>query len=83
MGDFENDLFNGEGILTKSNGEIQKGIFKDGVFVQKLDKLKREEEEEKRKEEEEKAKNEEKEEKEENEINNENKEENKDNANIL
>ena len=83
VGDFENDLFNGEGILTKSNGEIQKGIFKDGVFVQKLDKLKREEEEEKRKEEEEKAKNEEKEEKEENEINNENKEENKDNANIL
>ena len=80
VGDFENDLFNGEGILTKSNGEIQKGIFKDGVFVQKLDKLKREEEEEKRKEEEEKAKNEEKEE---NEINNENKEENKDNANIL
>jgi len=77
VGDFENDLFNGEGILTKSNGEIQKGIFKDGVFVQKLDKLKREEEEEKRKEEEEKAKNEEKEE---NEINNENKEENKDNA---
>ena len=39
-------MFNGEGILTKSNGEIQKGIFKDGVFEKKLDKLKREEEEE-------------------------------------
>ena len=76
VGDFENDLFNGEGILTKSNGEVQKGIFKDGVFEKKLDKLKREEEEEKRKEEEEKAKNKEKEENEDNKENNkENKEE--------
>ena len=87
VGDFENDLFNGEGILTKSNGEIQKGIFKDGVFEKKLDKLKREEEEEKRKkEEEEKAKKEEiKEENEENKEENkeDKKEEQKDNAIIL
>ena len=47
VGDFENDLFNGEGILTKTNGEIEKGIFKNGVLEKKLDKLKREEEEEK------------------------------------
>jgi len=87
VGDFENDLFNGEGILTKSNGEIQKGIFKDGVFEKKLDKLKREEEEEKRKkEEEEKAKKEEiKEENEENKEENkeDKKEDQKDNAIIL
>ena len=45
-GFFENELFNGEGKITKSNGEVDKGIFKDGILVQKLDKLKFEEEEE-------------------------------------
>ena len=44
-GFFENELFNGEGKITKSNGEVDKGIFKDGILVQKLDKLKYEEEE--------------------------------------
>ena len=88
VGDFENDLFNGEGILTKSNGEIQKGIFKDGVFEKKLDKLKREkEEEEKRKKEEEeknKAEEEEKEEDEkEKEKENKKEKEKEDNAIIL
>ena len=39
-GYFENDLFNGEGKITKKGGEINKGIFKDGVLVQKLDVLK-------------------------------------------
>ena len=83
VGDFENDLFNGEGILTKANGEIEKGIFKDGILEKKLDKLKREEEEEKRKkEEEEKAKKEEIEEQEEDEKE-ENKEGKKDNPIIL
>ena len=45
-GFFENELFNGEGKITKSNGEVDKGIFKDGILLQKLDKLKFEEEEE-------------------------------------
>ena len=44
-GFFENELFNGEGKITKSNGLVDKGIFKDGILVQKLDKLKYEEEE--------------------------------------
>ena len=85
VGDFENDLFNGEGILTKSNGEVEKGVFKDGVLIQKLDKLKKEEEEEKRKKQEEKAKNEEKEKnkEDENEKEKDNKEEKKDDAIIL
>ena len=52
-GDFDNNLYNGEGKLTKADGEIIKGIFKDGVLVQKLEKLKREEEIEKREEKEE------------------------------
>ena len=78
-------MFNGEGILTKSNGEIQKGIFKDGVFEKKLDKLKREEEEEekRKKEEEEKNKAEEEEKEKEEEEEKENKKEKEDNAIIL
>ena len=39
-GYFENDIFNGEGILTDKNGNESKGIFKEGEFVEKLDKLK-------------------------------------------
>ena len=39
-GFFENDLYNGEGILISKIGEEFKGIFKDGKFVKKLDKLK-------------------------------------------
>ncbi len=39
-GFFENDLYNGEGILLSKSGEVFKGIFKDGIFVKKLDKLK-------------------------------------------
>ena len=38
-GYFENDKFCGEGILN-INGEEKKGIFKDGIFVEKLDKVK-------------------------------------------
>ena len=37
-GYFENDKFNGEGILNINNEE-QKGIFKDGNLVEKLDKV--------------------------------------------
>ena len=39
-GYFENEIFNGEGILIDKNGNESKGIFKDGEFVEKLDKLK-------------------------------------------
>ena len=39
-GFFENDLYNGEGILIKKDGKEEKGIFKDGILEQKLDKLK-------------------------------------------
>ena len=39
-GYFENELYNGEGILINKNGEELKGIFKDGELVEKLDKLK-------------------------------------------
>ena len=45
-GFFENDLFNGEGKITKKNGEVNKGIFKDGELIEKLDKLKFEEDDE-------------------------------------
>jgi hypothetical protein len=38
-GYFENDKFCGEGILVLNNEE-QKGIFKDGILVEKLDKVK-------------------------------------------
>jgi hypothetical protein len=38
-GYFENDKFCGEGILN-INGEEKKGIFKDGIFVEKLDNVK-------------------------------------------
>ena len=38
-GYFENDKFNGEGILN-INGEEKKGIFKDGILVEKKDKVK-------------------------------------------
>ena len=44
-GYFEKDKFCGEGILTINNEE-QKGIFKDGVLVEKLDKVKFEKEKE-------------------------------------
>ena len=43
-GFFENELFNGEGKISKNNEEFEKGIFKDGILVQKLNKLKFEEE---------------------------------------
>ena len=46
-GFFENELFNGEGKMIKNNGDVEKGIYKDGILIQKLDKLKFEEEEEK------------------------------------
>ena len=39
-GYFEDEIFNGEGILIDKNGEEFKGIFKDGKFVEKLEKLK-------------------------------------------
>ena len=39
-GYFENDSFNGEGKLTKVDGEILRGIFKDNVLIKKLDRLK-------------------------------------------
>ena len=39
-GYFENDLYNGEGILIGKDGKEEKGIFKDGILEQKLDKLK-------------------------------------------
>ena len=39
-GFFENELYNGEGILMKKDGKEEKGIFKDGILEQKLDKLK-------------------------------------------
>ena len=39
-GYFENELYNGEGILMKKDGKEEKGIFKDGILEQKLDKLK-------------------------------------------
>ena len=39
-GYFESELYNGEGILTKKDGNEEKGIFKDGVLEKKLDKLK-------------------------------------------
>ena len=39
-GYFENDLYNGEGILISKDGKEEKGIFKDGILEQKLDKLK-------------------------------------------
>ena len=39
-GFFENDLYNGVGILIKKDGKEEKGIFKDGILEQKLDKLK-------------------------------------------
>ena len=45
-GFFENNLFNGEGKVTKKDGEVKKGIFKDGELIEKLDKLKFEEEDE-------------------------------------
>ena len=45
-GFFENNLFNGEGKMTKKDGEVKKGIFKDGELIEKLDKLKFEEEDE-------------------------------------
>ena len=35
-----NDLFNGEGIFINSNGDISKGVFKDGEFIKQLDNLK-------------------------------------------
>ena len=38
-GYFENDKFSGEGILN-INGEEKKGIFKDGILVEKKDKVK-------------------------------------------
>ena len=71
-GDFDNDLYNGEGKLTKADGEIIKGIFKDGNLEKKLEKLKREEENEKKVEIEEKKEKENLEKEEEkNKINNE------------
>ena len=38
-GYFENDKFSGEGILN-INGEEKKGIFKDGILIEKKDKVK-------------------------------------------
>ena len=48
-GDFEDNLYNGEGKLTKSDGEIIKGVFKNGILEKKLEKLKREENNEQKK----------------------------------
>ena len=38
-GYFENDVFNGEGKITKLDGEITRGYFKDGKLTKELDRL--------------------------------------------
>ena len=38
-GYFENDVFNGEGKITKMDGEITRGYFKDGKLIKELDRL--------------------------------------------
>ena len=38
-GYFENDTFNGEGKITKLDGEIIRGYFKDGKLTKELDRL--------------------------------------------
>ncbi len=36
-GYFENDLYNGKGILNKNDGNVFKGIWKNGEFSEKVD----------------------------------------------
>ena len=38
-GFFDKNMFNGKGVLCKKSGELLKGIFKDGEFVEKIDDL--------------------------------------------